>query len=525
MTRNTGISFRHTDGSSGRHFIVEYVSAGLALFDYDVDGDVDLYFLNGAAMRGTALSDVPRNALYRNDGGWKFTDVTERAGVGDTGHGLGVAAGDYDNDGDPDLYLNNFGGNVLYRNNGDGTFNNATREAGVENGDRVGAGTCFLDMDRDGDLDLYVANYLKFSYDQRVVRTMHGYGVYGSPLDYQPDPDTLYRNNGDGTFTDVSIESGIAAHVGYGMGMVCADYDADGDTDIFLGNDVGANYLFRNDGTGHFEEVGLLGGFAYDRTGTIQGSMGVACGDYDNDGYLDFHTTSYQNELAVLYRNVNGLLLEDVTARTGIGRGTHTQVTWGNGFVDFDNDGDRDMFIACGHLYDNVAQFDDRTSYHAPNMLLRNLGNGRFTNVSGQCGDGMAVKRSSRGVGFDDLDNDGDIDVVVLNSRREPTLLRNDSRSGNHWLELRLRGKRSNREGVGARVEVTAGPLTQVDEVHSGRGYQGHYGSRLHFGLGPHGQVDRIRVRWVGGGVDVLEHVPADQIFTVTESGGVKTDR
>jgi hypothetical protein len=524
VTGRSGIAFRHTDGSSGRHYIVEYVSAGLALFDYDMDGDVDIYFLNGAALPGTKVKDPPRNALYRNDGGWKFTDVTDEARVGDTGHGLGVTVGDYDNDGDPDLYLNNFGPNVLYRNNGDGTFTDVTRQAGVGNGDRVGAGTCFLDMNGDGNLDLYVANYLKFSYDKHVSRTMQGYPVYASPLDYPPDADTLYRNNGDGTFTDVSGESGIAAQAAYGMGMVCADYDEDGDTDIFVGNDVGANFLFRNDGAGRFQEVGLLSGFAYDGRGAIQGTMGVECGDFDNDGHLDFHVTSYQNELATLYKN-DGQLLQDVTIVTGAGSGTLSQVTWGNGLVDFDNDGDRDLFIACGHLHDNVDHFDDRATYEARNMLLENLAGRSFRDVSDQCGDGMAVRLSSRGAGFDDLDNDGDIDVVILNSRREPTLLRNESVTGNHWIEIRLRGTKTNRDGVGARVEVVAGDLTQVDEVHSGRGYQGHYGTRLHFGLGKRTKVDRIRVRWVGGGVDVLKNVSVDRMLTVTDGSTVASAR
>lgn len=518
VTRHTGITFRHTDGSSGRHYIVEYVSSGLALLDYDMDGDIDIYFLNGAPMPGTKVTAAPRNALYRNDGNWRFTEVTGPAGVGDTGHGLGVTVGDYDNDGDPDLYLNNFGPNVLYRNNGDGTFSDVTRPAGVQNGNRVGAGTCFLDMDADGDLDLYVSNYIKFSYDKHVVRTRQGYPIYASPRDFPPDPDTLYRNNGDGTFTDVSISSGIAAHAGPGMGMVCADYDGDGDTDIFVGNDVDANFLFQNNGRGKFEEVGLLSGAAYDGSGMEHGSMGVECADFNNDGLLDFHVTSYQQELATLYKNVGGGILEDVTVTARAGLGTRGQVTWGNAFVDFDNDGDRDLFIACGHLYDNVDHFDDTTSYMARNMVLENLGNGQFSDVSDQCGDGMAVKLSSRGVGAGDMDNDGDLDVVILNSRREPTLLRNDSPTGNHWLEIRLRGTKTNRDGVGARVEVIAGDLTQIDEVHSGRGYQGHFGTRLHFGLGKHTRVDRIRVRWLGGAVDRRENVAADQLLTITES-------
>jgi len=517
VTQHTGITFTHTDGGCGKRYIVETVSAGLALFDYDGDGDVDVYFLNGAPLQGTQTQTPPTNALYRNDGGWKFVDVTKRAGVGDTGYGLGVAVGDYDNDGDPDLYLNNYGPNVLYRNNGDGTFTDVTGQAGVGNGVQVGAGTCFLDADRDGDLDLYVANYIDFTYDNHRNAQLNGFPVYAGPMDYAPTPDTFYRNNGDGTFTDVSVESGVANHRGPGMGMVCADYDNDGDTDVVVGNDAAANFLLENDGHGKFQEVGLMGGVAYDADGTEQGTMGVECGDYDNDGLLDFYATSYQQQTATLYKNLGGGIFEDVTALTGAGVGTRPHVTWGSGLVDFDNDGDRDLMVACGHLQDNVDQFDASTSYLARNLLLMNDGNGKFINVSDQCGSGLAVQLSSRGAGFDDLDNDGDVDVVIMNSRRQPTILRNDSTSNHHWVQIRLRGLKTNRDGVGARVTVVAGDLTQVDEVHGGRAYQGHSGTRLHFGLGKRTNIDRIEVRWIGGGVDVVENSPVDRCLTIIE--------
>jgi len=525
VTAKTGIAFTHTDGGCGKRYIMETVSAGLALFDYDGDGDVDVYFLNGAPLRGTKAKAPPKNALYRNDGAWKFTDVTARAGVGDTGYGLGVAVGDYDNDGDPDIYLNNFGPNVLYRNNGDGTFTDATKNASVANGDKVGAGACFFDADRDGDLDLYVANYLKFSYETHELRTSRGFPVYSGPGRYAPAPDTLYRNNGDGTFTDVSAESGISASAGWGMGMVCADYDNDGDTDVFLANDVAENFLFQADGKGKFTESGLMAGVAFDLAGSAHGSMGVDCADYDNDGRLDFYVTSYQHQFATLYRNLGKGLFQDVTRMTGAGAGTFAHVTWGTGFVDFDQDGDRDLFIARGHLQDNVERYDDTTSYHTRNLVLMNDGKGKFVNVSDQCGDGLDVKLSSRGAAFGDLDNDGDIDVVILNSRREPTILRNDSPAGNHWIQIRLRGAKTNRDGVGARVKVVAGDLTQIDEVHSGRGYQSHFGSRLHFGLGKRERVDRIEVRWIGGGTDVLKDIGADRLITITEGGAVSAGR
>ncbi len=516
VTKGTGIEFVHTDGGSGQRFIMETVSAGLALFDYDNDGDVDIYFLNGSPLKGTQVDQRPQNRLYRNEGYMKFTDVTQEAGLGDRGYGLGVVVGDYDSDGDLDVYLNNYGPNVLYRNNSDGTFTDVSKKANVVNGDKVGAGACFLDMDKDGDLDLYVANYLKWTYDAHVPFFESGVSVYANPRFYPPVPDTLFRNNGDGSFTDVSLASGVGQHAGWGMGIVSADYDNDGDTDVFVGNDIAENFLFQNDGAGHFEEIGLMTGFAYDGHGDEQGSMGVGCGDYNNDGLLDFYVTSYQGQLATLYRNLGDDMFEDVTLLTGAGAETLPQVTWGNSFVDFDNDGHRDLFVACGHLQDNIEQYDDTATYLTRNVLLANTGEDRFVNVSAEAGSGLQVKQSSRGAGFDDLDNDGDMDVVILNSRQACTVLRNDSPTKGHWLQISLRGKK-NRDGIGARVKVVAGDLTLDDEVHSGRGYQSHYGMRLHFGLGDRKRVDRIEVHWIGGRVDVLNDVAVDQWITHVE--------
>jgi len=517
VSRQSGIQFVHTDGSSGRRYIVESIASGVATLDYDSDGDLDIYFLNGAPLPGSPTNPPPRNALYRNDGGLKFTDVTLAAGVGDTGYGLGVCVGDYDNDGDLDIYINNFGPNGLYRNNGNGTFTDVTQAAGVANGDKVGAGVCFLDIDGDGDLDLFVANYVDFTISKNQTRHVNGHPAYVGPMAYGPVPSTLFRNNGNGTFTDISRESGIAEHSGTGMGVVCADYDDDGDTDIIVGNDAMANFVWNNDGKGHFKEVGLISGLAYDLNGIGQGTMGVDCGDYDNDGRLDFHMTSYQKQWAILYRNIGRGMFDDVTHLTGAGAGSYNQVEWGNGIVDFDNDGRRDLFMACGHLQDNVELWDDTAHYEAAAILLANQGNGKFVDISAQAGDGLSVKRSGRGVALDDLDNDGDIDVVILNARREPTLLRNDSPGGNHWLSVRLQGTRSNRDGIGARIKVVAGDLMLIDEVHSGRGYQSHFGMYPHFGLGSKRKVDRIEVRWIGGGTTVVEGADADRVIRITE--------
>jgi len=514
---DTGVSFVHTDGGSGKRYIIEAMSGGVALFDYDADGDIDIYFLNGAPLPGTEADTTPRNALYRNDGDWKFVDVTAQSGTGDDGFGLGVAAADFDNDGNLDIYVNNYGPNVLYHNNGDGTFQQVTVEAGVTCGQKTGAGVAFLDINADGILDIYVVNYIRFSPDLHVVRTIMGVPSYPGPLDYEPEGDMLFRGNGDGTFTDISVESGIAGYSGTGMGLTCCDYDNDGDTDIFVANDVMANWLFQNDGTGRLTEVAIQSGVAFEVAGSPQASMGAEIGDFDNDGWFDFHVTSYQGDLATLYRNVEGLFV-DATRLTRAGEGTLNDVTWGNGLVDFDNDGHRDIFIASGHIEDNINLRDRSASHPARNILLRNHGDGTFQNVTEGAGDGMLVKESSRGVAFDDLDGDGDVDAVVLNSGSKPTILRNDTNTQNHWLGLRLRGVTSNRFGIGARVRVITGDLTQIDEVRSGRGYQSHGGLQLHFGLGEYARVDRIEVDWLGGGTDVIMDVAADRVLTIVES-------
>jgi hypothetical protein len=450
VTAETGIDFVHTDGSSGQYYIIENVSCGLALFDYNNDGKIDIYFLTGGALKGTHYASPPRFRLYRNDGKWRFTDVTEQSGLGNAGrHALGVAIGDYDNDGFQDVYVTHFGPNVLY------------------------------------------------------------------------------HNNGDGTFTDVSEASGIAACKGTGMGTVCLDYDNDGRTDIFVANDQMPNFLFHSDGQGRFKEVAVPAGVAYNMNGETMGSMGVGCGDYNNDGLLDLYVTAYQQQFPSLYKNLGDGVFEDVGFTSGAAAGMGHTVQWGNDFADFDNDGNRDLYVALGHLMDNIQSWDQRASYLATNVLMKNLGNGKFVDVSDSSGDGMKVKLSSRGVAFDDLDNDGGVDVVVLNSRREPTILRNESPNRGHWLQVQLRGTRTNRDGVGAHVKVFArdpavgsGPaFVLLDEVHSGRGYQSHYGTRLYFGLGTHTQVDRVEVSWIGGGTDVFKDIAVDRLVTLTEGG------
>lgn len=518
VTRQTGINFRHTDGGRGRHYIVEPFASGLATFDYDGDGLVDIYFLNGSPLRGAKADVRPTNALYRNLGGLKFADVTEKAGVGDTGHGLGVTVGDYDNDGHPDLFVNNFGPNVLYHNNGDGTFTDVTSSAGLGRNDTVGAGASFLDMDSDGDLDLFVANYVGFTYENHVTTTIRGAPWYAGPLDFPLQPNNLFRNNGDGTFTDVSEESGIAAHRGAGMGTICVDFDDDGDTDIFVCNDEHYDFLFQNNGQGRYEEVALLAGVACNFAGQPVGSMGADCADYNHDGWLDLFITDFEQQRPILFKNFGAGMFEDVTMRTAVAVGSFAHVKWGCGFADFDNDGHPDLLIGCGHLGEDFNEAANRTtSYRVPPVLLRNDGSGRFVDVSDVSGDGMNTKLVARGVALEDLDNDGRVDVVILNSRRGPTVLRNESATGHHWIQIRLRGVETNRDGVGARVTIIAGDLEQTAEVHSGRSYQSHFGSRLHFGLRKRLRVDRIEVRWIGGGSDVVEDIEVDQCVTIRE--------
>jgi enediyne biosynthesis protein E4 len=522
VTRQTDIDFQHTDGSSGRYYIVETFASGLATFDFDGDGRMDIYFLNGSPLRDTKTDQQPTNALYRNLGDFKFVDITERAGVGDRGYGLGVAVGDYDNDGFGDLFVNNFGPNVLYRNNGDGTYSDVTLSAGLGTSDTVGAGANFLDIDSDGNLDLFVANYVAFTYENHVTTTIRGAPWYAGPLDFPLQPNQLFRNNGDGTFTDVSNASGIAAHPGSAMGTICIDFDRDGHTDIFVCNDERLDFLFRNDGKGGFEEVGLLAGLACNFAGEQVGSMGADCADYDRDGKLDLFVTAFEQQKPILFRNLGSGTFEDVTMQAGAAVGSSAHVKWGGGFADFDNDGYPDLWIGCGHLGRRFEEFGSRTtSYRVRPVLLRNDGQGRFVDQSDVSGDVSRTKLVARGMALEDMDNDGRVDVVTLNSRQGATVLRNES-STRHWVQILLRGVQTNRDAVGAFVTVVSGDFVQVAEVHSGRSYQSHYGSRLSFGLGNRDRVDRVEVRWIGGGTDIFEDLPVDQCVTLIEGTSAK---
>ncbi len=481
ITSETGIMFRHTTGGNGFAYIVEGVSAGVATFDYDGDGWIDIYFLNGRSLKGSPADKSLRNALYRNNGNWTFTDVTEEAGIPGTAPGLGVVAGDYDGDGDLDLYLNNFGPNNLYRNNGDRTFTDVTAEAGVSNGNKVGAGASFFDADSDGDLDLFVGNYIDFNYENHVEILRNGIRYHAGPQYYRPVPATLFRNEGNGKFTDVSVESKIASVEGPSMGLLSADFDDDGDFDIFICNDGEPNFLFKNDGNGVFEESAMLSGVGLDFDGKENSSMGVDLGDYNQDGKLDLIVTNYQAELPVLYRNAGDGTFEDSSAAARVPHSLYPHVTWGTGFVDFDQDGDRDIFIAAGH-FDQVELIDDSTKFKVRNFMLENLG-GKFRDITASSGSAFTQTESSRGVAFDDLDNDGDVDVVVINTNAPPSILKNESANKNHWCQIELEHPAPNTHAVGSKVFVRYANKSQRQDALAGRGYQGHFGSRMTFGI------------------------------------------
>lgn len=524
-TDSSGIRFIHTDGGSGQRHIVETVTAGLGLIDFNGDGLLDILFLNATPLPGTPPpARPPTNELYRNNGDGTFTDVTASSGVGIPGYAMGCAAADYDNDGDEDIFITNYGRHRLLRNRGDGSFTDATAEAGLAEAsfgpNCVGAGCAFLDYDRDGHADLLVGNYLEFDLATARPCFQASVPVYCSPRTYPMVTSRLFRNRGDGTFQDVSDSTGIGRRKGYAMGLVCSDFDGDGWTDIYVGNDVIENFFYRNKGTGAFEEIGLLAGVAYDQYGDPQGTMGVNAGDCDGDGRFDIIVTDYQNQVNTLYRNLGTrhgtLQFEDVTVATGAGTGSRPLVTWGCGLVDFDNDGVRELFTAAGHLQDTVEQYDGSSTYKQRNLLLQQRG-GRFVDISAETGGAMLVKESSRGAVFGDLNNDGRVDIVVLNARARPTLMINETATTNHWVILRLVGARSNRSAVGAVVRLRTGTREQIDEVRAGRGYQSAEDLRLHFGLGPGRQIDRLEVRWPSGLIETRTNLAADRVLTIVE--------
>ena len=527
-TPGSGIDYRNVCGAQAadKGWLVEGMGAGAAWLDYDLDGSLDLYVINGSTF-DRAVGQGERNRLYRGDGKGRFADVTERAGVGDRGWGYGVAVGDYDNDGDPDLYVTNLGPNILYRNRGDGTFENTTEKAGVGDGDRWSSSAAFFDMEDDGDLDLYVANYMvgtpatvprAGSPEARVKNCAYrGIQVFCGPLGQVPVQDALYRNNGNGTFTDVTKGSGVWLDTPrFALGVVTADYDGDGDQDVYVANDSVSNSLWENDGRGSFRDVGLTRGVALNADGRAQAGMGTDVGDYNGDLWLDVVTTNFSQDLNTVYRNIGGKFFVDESQLVGLNV-TYMALSWGVGFHDLDHDGDEDLFIANGHVYPQVDGHGIGTSFRQRNHVFRN-DQGKFVEVGATAGKSLAVERSFRGAAFGDYDNDGDIDVFLMALDEAGMLLRNDhAPAERHWLEVRLVGTKSNRDGVGARVRVSTGGVTRIRERKGGGSYLSAHDPRLHFGLGAIGRVERVEVHWPGGQVDVIGDAHVDRVLTVRE--------
>ena len=514
VTTELGIQFRHTNGESGQKYFIEPIGSGVALLDFDNDADLDIYFVNGSNLPANTSPILPTNRLYRNDGD-TFTDVTREAAVGDTGYGLGCCVGDYNNDGFTDLYVTNYGANVLYRNNGDGTFTDTTESAGV-GGNQLSSGCAFVDLDADGFLDLYVVNYVQFDLETNPECTRQGIRTYCTPEVLQGAADIFYRNNGDSTFTDITTAAGIGGANGKGLGVVCGDIDNDGDSDIFVANDTTPNFLYLNDSdTGiQMTEDALFAGVALSEEGRAYSGMGANLGDFDNDGSLDIVITNFQDQTNSLYHNAQSGFFNEVSFAKGIGERSLPYLAWGVDFVDVNNDGWLDLFVANGHLDDNVAEIDPIGTYPQPNQLFLN---DRGLYFSESVDGAITERKVSRGAAFGDIDNDGDIDIVVSNLKDSPTVLRNDTANTARWLSVKLIGTHCNRDAIGARVTVVAGDSTQIREVKSGSGYLSQNDLRLHFGLGEAAQIEQLTVRWCCGNVQTLQDVETNQVLVISE--------
>ena len=514
ITAQLGIQFRHANGESGQKYFIEPIGSGVVLFDFDNDEDVDLYLINGSNLSAGISPVAPINRLYRNDGD-TFTDVTGQAAVGDTGYGLGGCVGDYNNDGFTDLYVTNYGPNVLYRNNGDGTFTDVAEATGTA-GSQFSSGCAFVDIDADSYLDLYVVNYVQFDPETNPECTRQGVRTYCTPEALQGATDILYRNNGDSTFTDITAAAGISGADGKGLGVVCGDVDNDGDVDIFVANDTTPNFLYLNDSTAAIKmtEDALFAGVALSEEGRAYSGMGANLGDFDNDGYLDIVITNFQDQTNSLYHNTQSGFFNEVSFAKGIGEKSLRYLAWGVDFVDVNNDGWLDLFVANGHLDDNIAEVDPIGTYAQPNQLFLNNGGVSFE-VSVDAA--IAVPKVSRGTAFGDIDNDGDIDIVVSNLKNAPTVLRNDGGNASQWLQVKLIGTHCNRDAIGARVVLVSGDVTQIREVKSGSGYLSQNDLRLHFGLGNATRVDTLTVRWLCGKVQTLQNVETNQVLVISE--------
>jgi len=520
VTDASGIDFIHANGGTGLRYLPETMVAGGCALDYDGDGWIDVYLvqsadLPGAGYRGQRLT----NRLFRNRGNGTFEDVTDQSGTGDAGYGAGAVSADYDNDGDADLYVLNFGPNVLLRNDGGGKFTDVSAAAGVDD-DRWGSSGVFFDADGDGDLDLYVVNYVIFSVATNVTcgNPAQGRIAYCHPDVYPASPDVFYRNRGDGTFEDATVASGLVETTGKGLGAVASDFDNDGDLDLYVANDSTPNFLFENHGDGTFEEAALFFGVGYNEEGLTEAGMGVDAGDINGDEYMDLFVTNFSRETNALYLGGPDGFVYD-TRRSGLHALSYPYLGFGTDIEDFDNDGDRDIFVTNGHVIDNIEEADDSEMWKQPSQLFLNDGRGDFSEVARERVRDLAVPRVGRGEITLDYDNDGRMDVLVSFNNDRARLFRNVLEPAGNWIGLRLQGVSGNRDGVGARVEVTAAGRRVIEETRAGSSYQTSADPRLHFGLGPDAAATRITIRWPGGSTQELSALPGGRYYRLVEGG------
>jgi len=534
VAREAGLNAKTIFGGEHKNkYLLETTGCGVAFYDYDNDGWLDIFLVNGTRLEGFPAGSEPASHLFRNNRDGTFTDVTLKSGVAHSGWGQGCCVGDYDNDGWDDLFVTYFGKNVLYHNNGDGTFTDVSEKAGVAgNGKRWNTGCAFVDYDRDGKLDLFVANYIDMDLATAPVPES-GPCLYKSvmvacgPPGLQGGKNILYHNNGDGTFADVSEAAGILGASGtYGLGVLTADFDNDGWPDIYVADDSTASALYQNKKNGKFQDIAIEAGCALSPDGKPQAGMGVSAADYDMDGNLDIVKTNFAGDTPSLYHNQGGANFEDTTFTAGLG--AHTQfLGWGCGFFDMDNDGWPDILICNGHVYPEVEQLKTEAGYAQRKLLYQNLRNGHFADVSFQAGPGISEPSPSRGAAFGDFDNDGDIDIVVNTVNDYPQLLRCDSKLAHNWIKVRTLGTKSNRSGIGARLTCVtrlpgeSKPHRQIDEVRSGGGYFSQNDLRVHFGLGKAEKVDLLEIRWTSGQMDTLKDIKANQVIYVKEGTGI----
>ncbi len=527
ITTKTGIHFEHLS-SPDKRYIVESMSGGVALIDYDRDGWPDIFFTNAPDVNHFLAGRKARSALFHNNHDGTFTEVTDRAGVAYPCWAMGAVVGDYNNDGWPDLLVSCFGGVVLYRNNGDGTFTDVTKASGLGSDTGWATGAAFGDYDHDGFVDLFVPHYVDLNLNDlptlgsRKTCMYHDIAVQCGPRGLQGSPDNLYRNNGDGTFTDVSTQTGVGDQQKYfGLTAVWSDLNGDGKLDLFVANDGEPNYLYENDGSGHFKDIAYQAGVAVNKDGNEQANMGVALGDYLHDGHLSMAITHFSEDYTTLFRNNGASNFDDVSLEAGITKATTPFVGWGDAFVDVDNDGWADLFLVNGHVYPQVDTKDIGTRFREPKLLFLNGHDGTFRDVSQVAGAAIQIPQVSRGLACGDLFNDGHVELVVENIENGPMILRAESGNGNHWIGFELAGVKSNRLALNARVRVVAGGLVQTDEVRSGGSYLSQNDLRLHFGLGSAAVVNTVQITWPSGKKEMLQGLPADHIYSLLEGQGV----